>query len=68
MPDKQEWAQAEKFFARSWTHIFYFWKLRHVMLGRTVRRLLASKPADEVVRVVDLGCGPGTNLFDVYDA
>ena len=64
---KQSWADQEKFFARSWTHIFYFWKLRQIMLGRTVEHILAGRPAAGVSRVVDLGCGPGTNLFDVAD-
>ena len=68
MSDKQDWAQAEKFFARSWTHIFYFWKLRQVMLAKTVRTLLQRAEHQGTWRVVDLGCGPGTNLFDVYDA
>jgi len=67
MSDKQDWSQAEKFFARSWTHIFYFWKLRQVMLAKTVKNLLKKRQAGESTRVVDLGCGPGTNVFDVYD-
>jgi len=68
MSENQDWSQAEKFFARSWTHIFYFWKLRQVMLGKTVKTLLAQRKDDTPIRMVDLGCGPGTNLFDVYDA
>jgi len=65
--DKHDWSHAEKFFARSWTHIFYFWKLRQVMLAKTVKTLLKKRQDDALVRVVDLGCGPGTNVFDVYD-
>ncbi len=65
---KADWSQSEKFFARSWTHNFYFWKLRQIMLAKTVRRLLLNRQGDQTMRVVDLGCGPGTNLFDVYDA
>ena len=64
---KKSWASEEKFFARSWTHIFYFWKLRQVMLGQTVQRLLKQSPSSEKLNIVDLGCGPGTNLFDVSD-
>ena len=64
----QDWSQAEKFFARSWTHIFYFWKLRQIMLGKTVRTLLAKRQHQEMTKIVDLGCGPGTNVFDVFDA
>lgn len=62
-----DWAQTEKFFARSWTHIFYFWKLRQVMLGKTVHNILRQRRPGQAMRVVDLGCGPGTNLFDVFD-
>lgn len=64
---KRSWASEEKFFSRSWTHVFYFWKLRQIMLGRTVERLLAEKQDTRGVRVIDLGCGPGTNLFEVAD-
>jgi len=64
---KRSWASEEKFFARSWTHVFYFWKLRQIMLGRTVERLLSGSPDTRGTRVIDLGCGPGTNLFEVAD-
>jgi len=67
MSAKQDWSGAEKFFSRSWTHIFYFWKLRQVMLGKTTRGLLQGIPDKKNIRVIDLGCGPGTNVFDVYD-
>jgi len=62
-----KWNQAEKFFARSWTHIFYFWKLRQIMLGKTVFDILKKTDQNTPVRIVDLGCGPGTNVFDVFD-
>jgi len=65
--EKNDWSQAEKFFARSWTHIFYFWKLRQVMLANTVKKLLKQSKDDAPTRIIDLGCGPGTNIFDVYD-
>jgi len=68
MSDKQDWSSSEKFFARSWTHIFYFWKLRQVMLAKTVKNLLTQRQDDAPIRIVDLGCGPGTNIFDVFDA
>ncbi|MDQ6952812.1 MAG: class I SAM-dependent methyltransferase [Mariprofundaceae bacterium] len=67
MSKEQDWSQAEKFFARSWTHIFYFWKLRQIMLAKTVKTLLQKQNSNAGVRIMDLGCGPGTNLFDVYD-
>jgi len=68
MAEQHDWSHAEKFFARSWTHIFYFWKLRQVMLGKTIKKLLQRHEKGENIRVVDLGCGPGTNIFDVFDA
>jgi len=69
MSEYQDWSNAEKFFARSWSHIFYFWKLRQVMLANTVKNILKQRSSDDMSAcVVDLGCGPGTNLFDVYDA
>ncbi len=37
------------------------------MLGKTTRDLLDAWPDKENIRVMDLGCGPGTNVFDVYD-
>ena len=65
--ERKSWANEEKFFARSWTHVFYLWKLRQIMLGRTVGRLLAARDSADGVQIVDLGCGPGTNLFEVSD-
>ncbi len=62
-----DWSSEETFFARSWTHIFYFWKLRQIMLAKTVKTLLQKRQQDQSTCVVDLGCGPGTNIFDVYD-
>ncbi|MBL1352908.1 MAG: class I SAM-dependent methyltransferase [Zetaproteobacteria bacterium] len=67
MSKEQDWSQTEKFFARSWTHIFYFWKLRQIMLAKTVKILLQKCEDHHVIKIVDLGCGPGTNIFDVYD-
>lgn len=61
-------ANEEKFFSRSWTHSFYFWKLRQVMLGQTVLNLLNKSSSPTKPHIVDLGCGPGTNLFDVCAA
>ncbi len=67
MSGKHDWSNSEKFFARSWTHIFYFWKLRQIMLAKTVKRLLQQREGGKTTCVVDLGCGPGTNIFDVFD-
>lgn len=64
--DRQQWLTQEKYFGRSWTHIFCLWKLRQIMLGKTTCKVLLSMP-QEARRVIDLGCGPGTNLFEVFD-
>jgi SAM-dependent methyltransferase len=57
----------ESYFGRSWTHVYYLWKLRRIMLGATVRRLLTRPPTDGARRVIDLGCGAGENLFELGD-
>lgn len=57
----------EKYFRSSWSHIFYRWKMSRIMLGRTVQDLLRQLSAESPVRVIDIGCGPGTNLFEIYD-
>ena len=64
--DRQQWLTQEKYFGRSWTHIFCLWKLRQIMLGKTTCKVLLSM-RQEARRVIDLGCGPGTNLFEVFD-
>jgi len=64
---KQHWSGVEKYFSRSWIHIFYFWKLRQIIPGKMTRDLLESLSGKKIIRVMDLGCGPGTNVFDVYD-
>ena len=38
------------------------------MLGKTTHDLLKGLSDKRTVRVIDLGCGPGTNVFNVYDA
>lgn len=68
MSVKQDWSGTEKFFSHSWTHIFYFWKLRQIMLGKTTYKLLEELPGKKDIHVMDMGCGSGANLFDVYDA
>lgn len=64
--ERKQWLAQERYFGRSWTHVFYLWKLRSVMLGKTTREVLLRMP-QETRRVIDLGCGPGTNLFEVFD-
>ena len=56
----------ERYFGRSWTHIFFQWKRCRIMLGKTTRRVLRSMP-QKSRRVITLGCGPGTDLFEVHD-
>ena len=63
----QDWSDSEKFFTHSWTHVFYLWKLRNIMLGKTAHKLLKAMHDKKTIRVVDLGCGPGMNVFDVHD-
>jgi len=65
-PERQQVMSQEKYFMHSWTHIFYLWKIRKIMLGKTTRDVLLHMP-QETRRVIDLGCGPGANLFDVFD-
>ncbi len=64
--EHHQWLGQEKYFGRSWTHIFCLWKLRQIMLGKTTREVLLRMP-QAARRVIDLGCGPGTNLFEVCD-
>ena len=64
---RKRWLEQERYFGRSWTHVYYLWKLRHLMLGATVRRLLGRLPTGGIRRVVDIGCGAGENLFEIYD-
>jgi len=56
----------ERYFGRSWTHIFYNWKRNRIMLGKTTRSILQITP-HKLRRVIDLGCGSATNLFEVFD-
>lgn len=37
------------------------------MLGKTTYNLLKACANKKNVRVIDLGCGSGINIFDVYD-
>lgn len=64
--ERKQWLDQERFFARSWTHVFYLWKLYQVTIGKTMRKILLGRPGDRR-RVLDLGCGPGTSLFEVSD-
>ncbi len=63
---RQEWMASESYFAHSWTHIFYCWKCRRLMIGRTIRDIL-SRTTPTARRVIDLGCGSGGSIFEVFD-
>ena len=56
----------ERYFGRSWTHVFYLWKRNRIMLGKTTRSILQITP-HKLRRVLDLGCGSATSLFEVFD-
>ncbi len=60
---RKQWLSFERYFARSWTHIFYRWKYQRVMLGETARALLASSGREAPV-VLELGCGMGNVIFE----
>jgi SAM-dependent methyltransferase len=60
---RKKWLSFERYFARSWTHIFYRWKHQRIMLGQTVQSLLAASGAKEP-KVLDLGCGMGSGIFE----
>lgn len=63
----QDVRNQEKYFGGSWSHIFYIWKTRKVMLGRTIREVL-RRATQRPMRVVVLGCGSGAEIFDMADA
>lgn len=56
----------EKYFGTSWSHIFYIWKTRKIMLARTIREVLLRLPRTPT-RVVGLGSGSGAEIFDMAD-
>ena len=57
----------EAYFPRSYSHIFALWKIRNIMLGRTTEKILQNNEGKITFRILDLGCGDGTNLFEVCD-
>lgn len=64
--DPKKWMVQESYFGRSWSHIFYRWKCDRIMLGKTTRRFLLSRP-NKLRRVIDVGCGSAGSLFEVFD-
>jgi SAM-dependent methyltransferase len=64
--ERQKWLGQERYFRYSWTHVFYNWKRHRVMAGEKVRKALLNMPVSRR-RVIELGCGAGDGLFDVYD-
>jgi ubiquinone/menaquinone biosynthesis C-methylase UbiE len=65
--DRQQWLGQERYFRYSWTHSFFNWKRHRIMAGGKVRNALLNMPLKRR-RVIELGCGSGEGLFDVYDA
>ena len=64
--ERQQWLGQEKYFRYSWTHTFFNWKRHRIMAGEKVRNTLLNMPSIRY-RVLELGCGSGEGLFDVYD-
>jgi SAM-dependent methyltransferase len=64
---RKKWLSFERYFARSWTHIFYRWKYQRIMLGETVHSLLAH-PGSKAPVVLELGCGLGHGIFEAQSS
>jgi len=64
--ERKQWLGQESYFRYSWTHAFFNWKRHRIMAGRKVRTALLNMPS-KTRRVIELGCGSGDGLFDVYD-
>jgi len=60
---RQKWLSFERYFARSWTHIFYRWKYHRVMVGQVVQAIL-SATGSKAPLVLELGCGLGSGIFE----
>jgi SAM-dependent methyltransferase len=64
--ERKQWLGQERYFRYSWTHAFYNWKRHRIMAGKKVRKVLLEMSSKRR-RVIELGCGSGEGLFDVYD-
>jgi ubiquinone/menaquinone biosynthesis C-methylase UbiE len=64
--ERKQWLGQERYFRYSWTHAFFNWKRHRIMAGEKVRTALLNMPSKRR-RVIELGCGSGDGLFDVYD-
>jgi SAM-dependent methyltransferase len=64
--ERNTWLAEEKYFARSWTHVFYRWKRHRIMMGKITRQTLAGIALPEP-RIVELGCAAGESLFETFD-
>jgi ubiquinone/menaquinone biosynthesis C-methylase UbiE len=64
--ERQQWLGQEKYFRYSWTHAFFNWKRHRIMAGEKVRTAMLNMTSKRR-RVLELGCGSGEGLFDVYD-
>ena len=66
MPGNNKGTLSESYFGRSWSHSFFNWKRFRIMMGATardtLRRLKLKSP-----RVLELGCGSGTGIFETAD-
>ena len=57
----------ERYFRYSWTHAIFNWKRHRIIAGKKVRTALMNLPSKRP-RVIEIGCGSGDGLFDVYGA
>jgi ubiquinone/menaquinone biosynthesis C-methylase UbiE len=64
--ERKQWLGLERYFRYSWTHAFFNWKRHRIMAGENVRTALLKMPF-KIRRVMELGCGSGDGLFDMYD-
>lgn len=64
--ERKKFLAQERYFARSWTHIFYLWKRNRIMIGKTIRSILQTTP-NKMRRAMDLGCGSAASLFEVIN-
>lgn len=60
---RQKWLSSERYFARSWTHIFYRWKYLRVMVGQVAQAILPAS-GSKAPLVLELGCGMGNCIFE----
>ena len=66
LPGNNEKTFSESYFWNSWSHSFYNWKRFRIMMGATARDTLLRLKL-KAPRVLELGCGSGTGIFETAD-